>query len=280
MTEQFRFIETASYAKLTPPSSLGRPMKLEWLSIKQLVVDPEYQREITFVGRKNIRKIVEQFNWSMFTPIMVAGVGSNKYAIVDGQHRVTAAALCGIDRVPCAIIEALRGEQAAAFRAINANTTKLHTVQLFHAACAAEDKDSLRVLEVCKRAGIKIPRSLGICRPRETFCVSTIKKGIERAGEAVTILAIRAIVHSGDGAAAELNKTIIGSTITVLHSHPEWCVSEAKLFRAFEDCCLEDMWREAASAAARVRGTSTPLNFEASLIETLSAAFASKPRRA
>ncbi len=280
MTEQFRAIETASYAKIERPPSLGRPMKLEWLSIKQLVVDPEYQREITIVGRKNIRKIVEQFNWSMFAPIMVAGVGSNRYAIVDGQHRVTAAALCGVDKVPCAIIEAMRGEQAAAFRAINANTTKLHTVQLFHAACAAQDQDSLKVLDVCKRAGIVIPRSLGVCRPRETFCVATIKKGIEKAGDAVTVLALRAIVHSGDGVQSELNKTIIGSTINVLHSHPEWCKSEKALFAAFEDCCLEDMWREAASSAARVRGTSTPLNFEASLIEILSAAFGNKPRRA
>lgn len=270
---EFRTIETESYAKVAPPSSLGRPPKLEWLSIKQLVIDPEYQREITIVGRKNIRKIVEQFNWSMFAPIIVAGVGSNKFAIVDGQHRATAAALCGVDRVPCQVIEALRGEQAAAFRAINANTTKLHTVQLFHAACAAKDEESLKVLEVCKRAGVVIPRSLGVCKRCETFCVTTIRKGIERAGDKVVVLALRAIIHSGDGVPTELNKTIIGSTINVLSMHPEWCKSESTLFRVFENFCLEDMWRAAASAAARTRGTSTPLQFEAAMLEGLAAAF-------
>jgi len=275
---EFRTIETASYAKIEAPSSLGRPPKLEWLSIKQLVIDPEYQREITLVGRKNIRRIVEQFNWSMFAPIMVAGVGANRYAIVDGQHRATAAALAGVDKVPCAIIEALRGEQAAAFRAINANTTKLHTVQLFHASVAAKEPDALKVLAVCKQAGIVIPRSLGVCRARETFCVTTIRKGIERAGDKTTVLALRAIIHSGDGSPIELNQTIIGGTINVLHSHPDWCKSESALFLAFEAFNLEDMWRAAASAAAMTRGTSTPLQFEASLIEALAAQFGKRKR--
>lgn len=275
---EFRTIETASYAKIAAPSSFGRPPKLEWLPIKCLVIDPEYQREITLVGRKNIRRIVEQFNWSMFAPIMVAGVGSNRFAIVDGQHRATAAALAGIEKVPCAIIEALRGEQALAFRAINANTTKLHTVQLFHASVAAQEPEALRVVAVCKAAGVVIPRSLGTCRPRETFCVTTIRKGIERAGETTVVLALRAIIHSGDGIPSELNKTIIGSTVNVLHSHPEWCRSESELFRAFEDFCLEDMWRTSASAAAMTRGTSTPLQFEASMIEGLAAHFNKRKR--
>jgi len=273
---ELRTIETASYAKITAPSSLGKPPKLEWLSIKQLVVDPEYQREITIVGRKNIRRIVENFNWSMFAPIMVASVGGNKFAIVDGQHRATAAALCGVDKVPCAVIEALRGEQAAAFRAINANTTRLHTVQLHHAAVAAKDPRALKIAEVVKKAGVRIPRSPGRRLDGDCLCVETIARGIERAGEAVVILALRAIVHSGDGRSEELNKTIIGSTINVLGMHPDWCKVEAALFAAFETINLEDMWRAAASASARTRGTSTPLQFEAAMIEAISASFGTR----
>jgi hypothetical protein len=75
----------------------------------------------------------------MFTPVVVAPAGSSRYAIVDGQHRTTAALICGADRVPCAIIECNRGEQAAAFRAINGTVTALNTMQLHHAAIAAGD---------------------------------------------------------------------------------------------------------------------------------------------
>src|ERR1700690_2596042 len=110
-----RAIEVGDYAAITIPRSLGQPPKLEWLSIADLVIDPEYQREITFVGRKNVRRIAGSFNWAMFTPVMVAPVGSSKFAIVDGQHRATAAKLCGLDRVPCMIIHADRGGQAMAF---------------------------------------------------------------------------------------------------------------------------------------------------------------------
>jgi hypothetical protein len=197
-------------------AELRQGAALEWIAIACLVVDQKYQREITIVGRKNIRHIAENFNWSMFTTVMVAPIGGGRYAIVDGQHRTTAAALCGIEKVPCEVIEAARGEQAAAFRAVNANTTRPHTVQLFHASVAAGEPEALRIVGVCERAGVRIARSLGTLREYETFCVGAIGKGIQRYGEAVVTLALKAIVHSGDGRPEELGRTIIAAVIEVL----------------------------------------------------------------
>lgn len=256
MTEP-RTIETKGYAKLVVPATFGKIPKLEWLSISALVVDPEYQREISNLGRKNIRHIAEHFSWSMFGTVMVAAIGSSRFAIVDGQHRTTAAALCGIEKVPCQIVDALRGEQAAAFRAINGNTTRPHTIQLFHAAVTAGEPKALRVIEVCKRAGVRIARSLTERRDRETFSVGAIGKGIERHGEAPVELALRMIVHSGDGRAEELNRTIIVAVIEVLALHPGWHRNDRTLKLAFEDMNLEEMWREATAQAARVKGTSS-----------------------
>lgn len=253
---QPRLIETKGYAKLRVPGTFGMVPRLEWLSIMALVVDPEYQREISYVGRKNIRKIAENFSWAMFGTVMVASIGSDRFAIVDGQHRTTAAALCGIEKVPCQIVEALQGEQAAAFRAINGNTTRPHTIQLFHAAVTAGETGALKVVQVCGRAGVKIARSLAPCRDRETFSVGAIRKGIERHGEATVELALRMILHSGDGAALELTRTIIVAVIEVLALHPEWQKKLSALKLAFEDMNLEDMWRGATAQAARVKGTS------------------------
>jgi 5-carboxymethyl-2-hydroxymuconate isomerase len=252
-----RSIETKGYAKLTLPATFGKVPKLEWLSIASLVVDPEYQREISSLGRKNIRHIAEHFSWSMFGTVMVAAIGGSRFAIVDGQHRTTAAALCGIERVPCQIVDAPRGEQAAAFRAINGNTTRPHTIQLFHAAVTAGEPKALRVVEVCGRAGIRIVRSLCALRDRETFSVGTIGKGIERHGEATVEIALRMIVHSGDGRAEELNRSIINAVVEVLAAHPDWQRNERVLKLAFEDMNLEEMWRESTSRAARVKGTSS-----------------------
>lgn len=266
---KLRAIEIAGYAKLAIPSSFGPAPKLEWLPVAALVIDPEYQREISYVGRKNIRHIAENFAWSMFSPVMVSAIGGSKYAIVDGQHRSTAAALCGIEKVPCYVVEAPRGEQAKAFRAINANTTRPHAIQLFHASIAAGEADAIRVKDVCERAGVRIARSLGPCRDYETFCIGSIGKGIERHGAEVVILALRAIVHSGDGVAEELNKTIITSTIEVLAPRPAWRKNDKRLLKAFEAFNLGDMWRNAASEAARSKGTSTGQALERELTKGL-----------
>lgn len=61
--------------KVSPPSSFGRPPRLDWIAIRDLAVDPDYQREITLIGRQNVRRIVTEFNWSMFAPVVVAAVG-------------------------------------------------------------------------------------------------------------------------------------------------------------------------------------------------------------
>lgn len=252
-----RLIETKGYARLAVPANFGKTPRLEWLAISLLVVDPEYQREISYVGRKNIRHIAEHFNWSMFGTVMVARIGNCRYAIVDGQHRTTAAALCGIQTVPCQIIEAPRGEQAAAFRAINGNTTRPHTVQLFHAAVAAGEPTALRIMEVCRKSGVRIARSLQPLRDYETHSVGAIGKGIERHGEALVELALRLIIHSGDGSAAELSRTIIVAVIEVLARFPDSQKHERELKRAFEDFNLEEMWREATAQAARIKGASS-----------------------
>lgn len=203
MTDAFRRIETESYAKVMPPASFGRPPKLEWLAIRDLVIDLEYQREITPKGRSNIRSIVQHFEWSMFAPVVVAAAGLNKFAIVDGQHRVTAAALCGIDKVPCAIIDAPRAGQAAAFAAINANVTRPQAIALHHAAAAAGDQHALRINAVCKAAGViplRYPKQTSIQEVGETMAIATIGRALARFGEATTIAALRAIVSTGGGA--------------------------------------------------------------------------------
>lgn len=150
-----RPIETQDYAAIVVPSSFGSPPKLEWLSISSLVIDPEYQREITPRGRANVRRIAIAFDWAMFSPVIVAPVGSGQFAIVDGQHRTTAAKLCGIDRVPCVVIDVGKAIQAQAFKAINGNVTRMHTVHLHHASVAVALADQRKLDDVVRILGIE-----------------------------------------------------------------------------------------------------------------------------
>lgn len=222
---EFRQIETASFAKVDPPSSFGRPPKLEWLPIRSLVIDPAYQRDMTGESRTNVRRIASNFNWSMFGTVVVAAAGSNCYAIIDGQHRTTAAALCGLSNIPCQIIEAERAEQAAAFRAINGNVTKLSSMQLHHAAVAAGDGDARRVNEVCAKADcvvLRYPKPWNIIEPGETMAVNSIRRAIKKFGGDIVTTAMRAIRDSGEGNPGMLRTQTIYGTAEVLHDHPEW----------------------------------------------------------
>ncbi|MEA2772249.1 MAG: hypothetical protein QOD93_5211 [Acetobacteraceae bacterium] len=80
---------------------------------------------MTRAGSVNIARIAEYFEWSKFSPVIVAPVEGGLFSIIDGQHRATAAALRGVPEVPCEIVHIDRTRQAEAFAAINDNTTKV-----------------------------------------------------------------------------------------------------------------------------------------------------------
>jgi hypothetical protein len=268
-------IDISDYAKIETPVSFGRPPKLEWLSIKQLCVDPRYQRDVVRESRTNIRRIAQQFNWAMFGTVVVASVGGNRYAIIDGQHRTTAAALCGLDRVPCQVIEATLVEQAAAFRAINGNVTKLSSIQIHHAAVAAGDADAIEIAKCAANAGctvLRYPKPWNEIGPGETMAVKALGRTIKRFGADVTTCALRAIRETGDGNTGMLRAQIIFGAAEVLADHPEWRKSE-RLKDAFEEFDIESAFDNARVRGARLRGSSTTDQFEALLVEHLAAFF-------
>jgi hypothetical protein len=89
-------------------------------------------------------------------PVIVAAVEGGKFAIVDDQHRTTAAMLRGIESVPCQMVQADRAQQAAAYAAVNGNATKTTP---FHARLAAGHDDALKLGDVCSAAGVTIART-------------------------------------------------------------------------------------------------------------------------
>ena len=89
-----RAISTEGFEKPKSASAGAAPM-LQWLKIADLVVDPAYQRPIIGKGRRNVDRIARTFSWSCFAPVVVSPVEGGKFAIIDGQHRTTSAALVG-----------------------------------------------------------------------------------------------------------------------------------------------------------------------------------------
>jgi hypothetical protein len=177
----------------------GPAPQLQWIEIARLRVDETYQRQLTKAGRANIARIAANFRWHRFAPVVVSPVPGGFFAIVDGQHRTTAAATIGIEAVPCQVIMADRREQADAFRAINGDVTRIHKMAVFAAAGAAGDEEAARLAAVAARAGVEIlryPVREVDQKPGQTMAIATMQAILDDLGEGVLELTLRGIRQS------------------------------------------------------------------------------------
>lgn len=197
-----------------PAAAIGARGRLEWIKLESLSIDPEYQREILDTGKSNIRRMIEGFSWALFG-VLVVGVrdngmssASSRYAIIDGQHRATAAKMHGgIDRVPCIVLAGGVEEEARAFSAINGNVTRIHALQSFRASVAAKNPDSVALVALCRRADVTIaPYPKMELAPGETMALGAVRKASKAHGDAMVVRALKllraASPQEGLGAAA------------------------------------------------------------------------------
>lgn len=198
----YRDIPTVPIAPARINAPKGVPGELRFVPLSSLVIDPRYQREISEIGRTNVRNIGENFDWSRFTPLVVAPAEiEGKLAIIDGQHRAAAAKARGdITLVPCWLIQALTLQQAQAFIAINAKTTHVTTTAVWYARLAAAEPDAIAAFEVCKKAGVQIMRFPDAVAQRtasQTVAVVEIHKARVFHGDGAVIKALKILVHAG-----------------------------------------------------------------------------------
>lgn len=247
---------------------------LQWLAITDLVVDERYQRPIYGAGQKNVREITKGFRWSKFAPLIVAPVAGGKFAVIDGQHRATAAALHGIETVPAQVIIADEIEQAAAFKAINGQVTRIHRLAVQHAALLAGDQDALEVKLACDAAGVTIlryPVAATSIKPGETLALGAISDGLKTYGRDVLVTALMCVTETLNNRPGNLAATIIKSLCDVLASNARWRDAGEALLKAFDDIDLE-MEFEEAKLTRRAKGVATWEVFSSRLKATLAEA--------
>ncbi len=243
------------FAKPSSEFSPGPAPQLQWLDVTKLVVDDSYQRAIGRRGAHNVNQIAEHFDWSKFAPVIVAPLEGGTYAVVDGQHRATAAMLRGIEQVPCQVVHMDRIKQAAAFAAVNGNVTKMLPAQLYWAKRVAGDPIAKQVAEVCEAADVTIVRTNKVLmkmKVGQTHAINKITKCVERYGRDVMIAALRSITKTSDGNAGFLRSTVIEAVVKVLNRHPEWWANEAVLHQALQSWSWPDVWGQTVGDQALV----------------------------
>lgn len=194
--DQYRAVKL--FGPLEDDVDAGAAPQLAWLEIDSLVVDETYQRDLKPGNVKTIRKIARNFRWSMFSPVFVSPVEGGKYAIIDGQHRTHAAALCGFSQVPCQIVPMSGAEQAAAFAAVNGMVTKVTSWQIFKAALAAGEDWAIDA-QNCARAGncqlMTSNKTSLEKKPGEIFAVMRFREVMQRQGSPRLSQALRCLMR-------------------------------------------------------------------------------------
>lgn len=272
-----RAIEAASIRDFRKPDDFGPACDLQWLPVERLRIDDRYQRQITNVGRSAVRKIAENFAWRFFTPVIVSPVEGGLFAIIDGQHRTTAAATCGIETVPCSIVIASARDQASAFKTINGSITRLFPYQIYRAALAAGDPKAEALDALVRKAGVIIQTPGTEKRPDGTLCVWVIEKLAGLHGEGVVVTALRCLRDTSPEGESWLRVTPITAVSSILASHPHWLADEGRLYNAFSLFDFAEMWERSATKALQIKGSGISVHLQAVLVERLAKAMGDRP---
>lgn len=204
-TEGLRRIDVSELTAVKPASEIGARPKLYWLPLTRLYIDDRYQRNVLERGLTNVYRIAREFDWNKFSPVIAAEVGE-RYAVVDGQHRCYAAALRGLDEVPCFVITASLAEQAAAFAAINSRVTRISDLHVHAAAVTAGEPIAVELHDACEAAGVTIcryPVPENKMEPGRTLAIGTLRQCLKTHGADVLRSALGCIMaaHSNDAGA-------------------------------------------------------------------------------
>ena len=272
-----RAISTTEFAGVEAATTFGPAPQLQWLKIVDLVVDDAYQRPLdTVTSRASVRAIAGRFDWRYFAPVVVSPIAGGLYAIVDGQHRTTAAALCGIETVPCLVVLADQREQAEAFKTINGQVTKISGTQLFKAQLAAGDVEAAKIKACAERAGVRIlfsHQQATKIKPHETYALGVIRQMLKLHGEDVVWRGLRAIRTSAGDVQGCLVAGIIKPVLQCLGENPAWA-RHPGLDAAMAHLDLRTEHDRARAEALRQRGQTASINLQIRVTEHLEQAFA------
>lgn len=262
-----------------PAHELKKPA-FQWIETEKLVIDPRYQREIGDRGRANIKRMIERFDWSLFGIVTVTRAVKDRYAVIDGQHRATAAHMHpAIPKVPCVIIDASEAEQARTFIGINSAVVAMSPIQMFHAAVAAGIPDAAGAAACAARAGVTVmryPVRRENLKKGATLAAGTLRAVWKAQGPKALTAALTALAAKDeDGLGLVSAHAIKALALAVSARHVSEAHTEALTAMDFEK--LED----AAQLASLREGGGVAAHYAAAIASCLDRkGFAEKPQAA
>lgn len=238
--------------KVMPAGFEGQIGALRRLPVSSLVVDATYQRQISPSSAKNILRIAASFDWAKFLPVIVVPEGK-RFAIVDGQHRATAAATIGIEEVPCYVLQCSAREAAAAFAAINGTVTKIDAVDLYLAELAAGAPHALELQRVMAAADVVVTRKKADYGVGETRSIRVLYRAMEKYGSHLLVTILQCITQTGDGNPGGLCGGIINGVAQAIRTKTGLLANPSRLFDILDEVSLTELREQARQECATTR---------------------------
>ena len=202
----YRPIAMPNMAEPVPIADQPSPM-LQWVEIATMVIDDTYQRPISHGGLSTIRRIAANFRWSCFTPVLLAPIEGGQFAVIDGQHRVHAALLCGIKSVPAMVVPIAATEQAQAFIQVNTARTGISVFSIYKAGLASGEPWAMAAQDAVTAADCRLmsfkPHAAAK-KPGQVYCVGLIRDMIAKGRSDAVTTALTAIRAIDTGAASAI----------------------------------------------------------------------------
>lgn len=218
--------------------------QLMWIDVGDLVIDEQYQRPLTASNKAAIRRIAQDFQWSRFSPVLVAPVAGGRYALIDGQHRAHAAALCGFQSIPAMVTLVAPEEQALAFIEINTRQIRVGAHQVYRAALTAGEPWAIACRDAVEAAGCRLMAAnyaTATKKPGMVFAVSLIRRQVGQGKVAAVTRALTALMEYDSASVANFSNDLLDpwiaaaaergadvpALLAALRSKRPWLVLEA-----------------------------------------------------
>lgn len=255
--------------KLNP--ALGRMPTLQFCRPAELHIDPTYQRDASSEASLTlIRRIAQHWNWDLCQPLVVARRQSllEQLFVIDGQHRLAAARLRGdIDQLPCVILSyASPADEAASFVHLNQQRRPLTRIELFKAAVASGDAQSIAIINAMNAAGLSIAthNNPTAWKPGMVSNVGGIESAWRMFGPEASQAAMFALRHAYLGQVLQFAGTIYPGIVSTcfdeIGKHGSFGGPGLDAFSQFLGETTQDEWR---ARILRARGEDADLSMAA-----------------
>ena len=161
--------------------------RIECVPLERIVTE-QYQR---ILNMKNVAGIVKNFDPAKLGVLVVSHRKDGTYAVLDGQHRLTALRRLGYDAANCIVLEGMTIQQEADyFRRQNENKQSLRINDTFNASLWAEDAESLRIKELMDQYGFRHGKS---GQPMCICAIGALQRILRRFGDRALELTLACI---------------------------------------------------------------------------------------